>query len=356
MLSTKSIPAEQGLSQPGFVLGIVGGLRNWFVSAVCGTTVAGGRADTQSARGRHRAPAELPADRGFTLIELLVVIAIIGVLVGFLLPAVQQAREAARRSSCSNNLKQIGLALHGYHDANKELPLASVELEDGLSWDGLSWQVFILPFMEEDARFQSFDFGEKYSDSDNSMNKSLTATRPPNSFLCPSGTDIMSNLSADLTNGYYTTHYLGSMGPTGQNVEAGTTYSEQSTSNGGFGRQGIFFWAKSRKFREVTDGLSNTIAIGENSWTARNGKSPQRRAWTRGGRAGYWMASCRNFQQPINSDYTAQFNDHSMGSDHPGGAQFGFVDGSVRLLVDTIEFGVYKATASMNGGETNVAE
>jgi prepilin-type processing-associated H-X9-DG protein len=148
------------------------------------------------------------------------------------------------------------------------------------------------------------------------------------------------------------------MGPTGQNVEAGTTYSEQSTagSYGGFGRQGIFFWAKSRKFREVTDGLSNTIAIGENSWTARTGKSPQRRAWTRGGRAGAWMASCKNFQQPINSDYTAQFNDHSMGSDHPGGAQFGFVDGSVRLLVDTIEFGVYKATASMNGGETNVAE
>jgi prepilin-type N-terminal cleavage/methylation domain-containing protein/prepilin-type processing-associated H-X9-DG protein len=349
MLSTKSFPAEGGLAQPGFVLGIAGGLRNCFPPAVRSTAVSGGRIHTQPTRGRPRASVKLSADRGFTLIELLVVIAIIGVLVGLLLPAVQQAREAARRSSCSNNLKQIGLALHGYNDANKELPLSSVELQDGLSW-----QVFILPFMEEDARFQRFDFNGNFRRDP--PNKGLTATRPPNPLLCPSGTDILSNHSSELSDGYYTTHYLGSMGPTGQNVEAGTTYSEQSTSNGGFGRQGIFFWAKSRKFREVTDGLSNTIAIGENSWTARNGKSPQRRAWTRGGRAGYWMASCKNFQQPINSDYTAQFNDHSMGSDHPGGAQFGFVDGSVRLLVDTIEFGVYKATASMNGGETNVAE
>ena len=115
--------------------------------------------------------------RGFTLIELLVVIAIIGVLVGLLLPAVQQAREAARRSSCSNNLKQLGIALHNYYDARKELPRyqfdgnpttgeSSATINGGTSWNswrGHSLWSQILPFTEEQTTFDSIDFNVWYS-------------------------------------------------------------------------------------------------------------------------------------------------------------------------------------------------
>src|SRR5262245_46188100 len=89
--------------------------------------------------------------RGFTLVELLVVIAIIGILMALLLPAVQGVRESARRTQCTNNLKQIGLGVHNYHDAFKKLPNAYSEKT------GLSWQVYILPYIEQAARFEKFD-------------------------------------------------------------------------------------------------------------------------------------------------------------------------------------------------------
>src|SRR5512135_122792 len=103
--------------------------------------------------------------RGFTLIELLVVIAVIGILVALLLPAVQAAREAARRMQCSNNLKQIGLALHNYHDANKKFPFGS---RGGSSWaqtgikDGTNWRVSILPYLEQTALYSKLNFGGSF--------------------------------------------------------------------------------------------------------------------------------------------------------------------------------------------------
>jgi len=278
------------------------------------------------------------------LVELLVVIAIIGILVALLLPAIQAAREAARRTECNNNIKQICLALHNYHDTYRALPMASAPLRDGLSW-----HVFILPFIEQNSLYQGFDFSKNYYTA---PNLALLQAAPMDAFLCPSGTKIRADNDAS----HFTTHYYGSMGPTGQNVETGANYKEHATSNGGFGKQGIFYWNASRRLRDVLDGTSNTIGIGEISWTDRNGKNTAYRAWTRGGRKDYWMASCKNIQRPINADDTTVFNDHSMGSNHPGGAQFGLVDGSVRFLSDTIDFGVYKATASMDGGEVNVLE
>ena len=104
---------------------------------------------------------------GFTLIELLVVIAIIAILVALLLPAVQQAREAARRTQCKNNLKQIGIALHSYHDVYKTFPPAYIPDEDGKPMH--SWRVLILPFIEQQALYEQYDFNEPWDGPNNSQ-------------------------------------------------------------------------------------------------------------------------------------------------------------------------------------------
>jgi type II secretory pathway pseudopilin PulG len=273
-------------------------------------------------------------------VELLVVIAIIGILVALLLPAIQAAREAARRTECSNKIKQICVALHNYHDTHRALPIGASNRTQGLSW-----HVAILPFIEEDAAYQEFNLNERF---DSGTNRPLTR-REMDAWLCPSGTEI----TADDNNSDFTTHYYGSMGPTGTNPETGTNYKENTSGpHGGWGQQGIFYWNRSRRLRDVLDGTSNTIGIGEISWTDRYGKNTRYRAWTRGGQSGQYMAPCKNFHHPINADYTALFNDMSMGSNHPGGAQFGLVDGSVRFVSDAIDFAAYLAAASMDGRES----
>src|SRR6476661_8060061 len=118
--------------------------------------------------------------RGFTLIELLVVIAIIAVLVALLLPAVQQAREAARRSQCKNNLKQIGLALHNYHDVNGCFPPAYIADENGKPMH--SWRVLILPYLDQAALHTEYNFSEPWDGPNNSR---LLARRPA-VYACPS--------------------------------------------------------------------------------------------------------------------------------------------------------------------------
>src|SRR6056297_4055498 len=124
--------------------------------------------------------------RGFTLIELLVVIAIIAVLVALLLPAVQQAREAARRSSCKNNLKQLGLALHNYHDTHGMFPI-----NWGTGYDGttnptssiqFSWMTYILPYIEESALYDTINFNEALDDPNNNA----AASTVIDTYLCPS--------------------------------------------------------------------------------------------------------------------------------------------------------------------------
>jgi len=276
---------------------------------------------------------------GFTLVELLVVIAIIGILVALLLPAIQAAREAARRSECSNKIKQIAVALHNYHDTHGGLPMGAANLTEGLSW-----HVAVLPFMEQDSVYQEFNSGVRHDQAPNAAMRTLEMK----AFLCPSGTEVRADDNAS----YFTMHYYGSMGPTGINPDTGTAYRENTAgTHGGWGQQGIFTWNASRKFRDVLDGTSNTIGIGEISWTDRNGNATRYRVWTRGGQSGSLMAPCKNFHHPINADYTALFNDMSMGSNHPGGAQFGLVDGSVRFVSDAIDFNAYLAAASMDGGE-----
>ncbi len=282
--------------------------------------------------------------RGFTLVELLVVIAIIGVLVALLLPAVQAAREAARRSSCTNNLKQLGLALHNHHDTYGYFPVGATTVGNGLSL-----HVALLPFMEQQNLYDRFNQAEAFTTS---TNRPLTQ-QPVDGFLCPSGTE----LKADDNGSDNTTHYYGVMGPTGANATTGTNYKENTAgSHGGWALQGAFAWNEKLGFKHLTDGTSSTMVFGEISWGDRDGNDTRYRAWARGGAHNQYMAPAKNVAQAINADYTALFNDMSFGSNHPGGAQFGYGDGSVHFIPETVDFAVYKATASRNGGEVQTAD
>lgn len=288
--------------------------------------------------------------RGFTLIELLVVIAIIAILIALLLPAVQQAREAARRTQCKNNLKQFGLALHNYHDTFNTFPMGCTRITQGLSW-----HVAILPQMEQTALFGQFAFegngsGTSADRFDSSVNRPLTRQPSPVMFRCPSGTEERADDNAN----DYTTHYYGVMGPTGTNPQSGVAYKENTSGpHGGFSREGMFNFGEGRKMRDILDGTSNTIVVGEISWTDRNGNPTRYRAWTRGGQSNQFMAPAKNVAQQINADYTALFNDMSFGSNHTGGAQFLFGDGTVSFISENVDYNLLLSTASIAGGEAD---
>lgn len=196
--------------------------------------------------------------RAFTLIELLVVIAIIAILIALLLPAVQQAREAARRSSCRNNLKQIGLALHNYHDAHRSFPAG------GFGKFSFSWWVAILPHLEQSAmtnRLVTVDWAG-YSGG---PNRSMLENWAPNILWCPSS-PLPKFCVRD--NVFATSCYIGISGasasatssndPTGQN--------RCVSNNVGYAcENGILVANASVKLRDITDGASNTIMVGEQS-------------------------------------------------------------------------------------------
>ncbi|UUO08488.1 DUF1559 domain-containing protein [Blastopirellula sp. J2-11] len=281
---------------------------------------------------------------GFTLVELLVVIAIIGVLIALLLPAVQQAREAARRSSCTNKMKQLGLALHNYHDTFGAFPYGC---RSGSSF--VSWHVPILPFIEQLNLYEQFDTTKSYGSSPNAALREVKV----DAYFCPSGTEERADDNTD----FYTAHYYGVMGPTGDIPgTTSSTYPEQPSENpsfGGFSKAGMWFMGEVRRLRDVVDGTSNTLFLGEMSWSDRNGKQTKYREWTRGGRdtSDGWMIPCKNVAFPINSDQVSIFNDMSFGSNHPGGCLFTLGDASVRFVPETVDFDSYLSTASMNGGE-----
>jgi prepilin-type N-terminal cleavage/methylation domain-containing protein/prepilin-type processing-associated H-X9-DG protein len=309
---------------------------------------------------------------GFTLIELLVVIAIIAILIGLLLPAVQKVREAAARMSCSNKLKQIGLAAHNYHDALGQLPPAY----DART--GLSWHVQILPYIELDNLYRQFDL------TNASISHGIVGRNNPNglvkvaAYQCPScplqeqafGAPNNTNGNSDRIPATAAgapaaiPHYYGINGPRGTNPTTGTAYPTGTALHEGVpaATSGMFQRDGKIQLTAVTDGTSNTMMVAEMSWVQPT-FGTRYRTWVRGGEeyAGVvagrpsFVVSGRNLQNPINSILTtnliAPYNDMPFGSMHSGGMNACFGDGSVRFMKQSIAMATYRSLGSRNGGE-----
>jgi prepilin-type N-terminal cleavage/methylation domain-containing protein/prepilin-type processing-associated H-X9-DG protein len=339
-----------------------------------------------------------PRRRGFTLIELLVVIAIIAVLIALLLPAVQSAREAARRAQCVNNLKQIGLALHNYHQAIGSFPMGATVAPvsapgDADGWSAWSAHALMLPYMEQTPIYNSINFSwacERYQTTGWYINSTGYNTKI-NSFLCPSdGNAGKSNINS----------YDGSMGTTTIN------YNEQST--------GLFTFHNVYGISDVTDGTSNTIAfaealVGDSDGVLKRGNSTgnsgggggqagnkqdasgmltqiqadivQCTTWFNdpgarvGGRGAHWgqgingatmfntvippngggqikwgacrMDCCANSQHAHYTNAT---------SNHSGGVNVALADGSVRFIKDSIAYPTWWALGTRANGEVLSAD
>jgi prepilin-type N-terminal cleavage/methylation domain-containing protein/prepilin-type processing-associated H-X9-DG protein len=307
--------------------------------------------------------------KAFTLIELLVVVAIIGVLLGLLLPAVQKVRESAARASCENNLRQIGLALHDYHDANQSFPACPAYSP----YAGVSWHCLILPYVEQENLAVQVDRTKTAYKTQTSLslpNQPLGGHRI-SVYLCPSATsEYSSNLgdSPDTKNKAYTTHYVGNAGPVGTNSATGTSYNVNTVSanQGGLAADGVLPFipsvttsatpipaASGVRLTSVTDGTSNTLMVFEVSWSGLDAASY--RSWVRGFAWDNDSTCSKNVANAMNvQKYTTAgtFNNISMGSNHTGGCNVLMTDGSVNFLSNNIDLNtVLLPMASRNGSE-----
>lgn len=323
--------------------------------------------------------------RGFTLVELLVVIAIIGVLVGLLLPAVQAAREAARRTDCLNRLKQAGLACITFHDAQNHLPSASNDAQ-------LSWIAQILPYVEQQNLKSIIDPEVPWSHPNNRIATETTLEI----MRCPTlGSEAPAFLGGGTSNPVATSqaldsslraHYVGIMGAKGHrgtydpnnpilvcppgtfDTYPDSTYTignksecsrEASTGTGAWADNGLIYPGSAISFREVTDGTSNTMMVGEVSWL---GSGPTR-TWIVGSSdfTNRYIYNSKNVAHPLGvayrdgtSDTASGYwnSDTSLGSEHSGGANICFADGSVRFLTEDVDLrGVLLALASRQSEE-----
>lgn len=295
--------------------------------------------------------------RGFTLIELLVVIAIIGVLIALLLPAVQQAREAARRTQCRNNLHQMGIALHNYADAHQCFPSGYIAGSSTITdtTPGWGWGALILPQLDQTALFNSINFRLPMEDP----SQAIALKTYLNVYICPS--DITSggpfNITSDAANTVVVTQvtpssYIGNVGNDDSEVDVPTW-------------NGVLFRNSRVRFAEITDGPSNTIIVGERTWTQTKG------TWAGAPQGGLTRAGDKNnfpnVTEPASflilghTHWINIKNDPDGGMDdyaslHYGGAHFLFGDGSVKFLKDVTTEGGYEdlfqALGTRNGGET----
>ncbi|WP_437187569.1 DUF1559 domain-containing protein [Planctomicrobium sp. SH668] len=295
---------------------------------------------------------------GFTLIELLVVIAIIAVLIALLLPAVQQAREAARRSQCKNNLKQIGLALHNYHDTFNALPigftdtnLANVHAatKDG----GWSWRSMILPQLEQSTLFNQFDFNaHPFGQLPAEAGNTIVSRTPLAVFSCPSdpkptarktGNTAPGSTSTGngVVEGIATASYVGNAGPF-HHILCEDTSPAPTNPVRNVGPFGVNI---SKNFRVVTDGLSNTFFAGETTVLASANNLLYGALTNNGG------ANCTNVAEhtpggfdglrtalrKLNPPASVGQPWRAFHSAHVGGANFLMGDGSVRFISENID-------------------
>lgn len=295
--------------------------------------------------------------RGFTLIELLVVIAIIAILIALLLPAVQQAREAARRTQCKNNLKQIGLAMHNYHDVHNGLPVAQFSC----CWG--TWLVGIMPYIDQANQYNRYEFNRKYGiPVDNARyghaaNLPVTTTRFA-AYSCPS--DTPNSPFSGITNHNYAVNF------------GNTGYAQQSTLNGvtfgeaPFRLSDYLAPARNRKFRDITDGLTSTFLVAE----VLQGQGNDLRGFAWWGDASqfttylppnsslpdriYSSYYCNNLPDrnlPCAASTTSEPTMFAARSRHVGGVQVTMGDGSSRFISENIDIDLYRGLSTAQGSE-----
>ena len=293
--------------------------------------------------------------RGFTLIELLVVIAIIAILIALLLPAVQQAREAARRTQCKNNLKQLALGMHNYHDVYNRFPIGHqfTGLRDGNpnngpGGSGFAWQAFLLPYVDQAPLYNQFVFEVALMETGNPIaeNNGLLAGTALPFTRCPTDTAPPTlYYRGSYTHGYEAglSSYAGNAGSfhnsLGTRARAGNA--------GQFRRNGVMGRDSNWGIRDISDGSSNTIAIGERTFELLPGDqiNRDRTHWAGAihgnnpyaqGRTSFVLM---NGTYPINPPEIGRWGSietaaHSL---HEGGAQFAFADGSVHFISENIQ-------------------
>ena len=299
--------------------------------------------------------------KGFTLIELLVVIAIIAILVALLLPAVQHAREAARRTSCKNNLKQLTLALHNYHDTHNTFPPGYVHRfgsgaqgSPQANHAGMAWGAMLLPQLEQKNLYQRINAGIPIWDAANQRPREVHLPM----FLCPtdryslvSNRFVVRDPNASPVEQYAAASYAANWGPATDAVNLDATPEES---------QGVFYRNSAIGISDILDGASQTLVFGERT----NGPIPG--SETAGGHSVFentWVAAVRDIDDPEDDHghmvlFETQFLPNQNGGDdkgvsapHFGSSQFAFADGSVHSFDNQIERSVYDALATRAGRE-----
>jgi len=294
--------------------------------------------------------------RAFTLIELLVVIAIIGVLVALLLPAVQQAREAARRTQCKNNLRQLGLALHNYHDSFLCFPSAwigvTTPMADPEGESGFGWGSMVLPFVEQNNLFSQFNFALPMDDFGGvPSNRSLLNQRL-SVFQCPSDPkpdtfllDDRDGFAVELA----TANYAAAFGTVEVDECENAPGTPPVTSAGQCVSDGMFYHNSRVQIRDVIDGTSNTVMVGERTtFTEPDGTKFY----------GTWSGALPEVEEAParivshSSHGPNQFiHPEDWSSSHEGGVHFMLGDGHVRFISENIDTPTFQALATRAGGE-----
>jgi prepilin-type N-terminal cleavage/methylation domain-containing protein/prepilin-type processing-associated H-X9-DG protein len=286
--------------------------------------------------------------RAFTLIELLVVIAIIAILIALLLPAVQQAREAARRSQCQDHLKQIGIALHNYHEIHQTLPSGWIGVNtsgqpDVNTGSGWGWAAMLLPMLDQKSLYGQCDFHVSVDDAKNAKSRAGVL----GVFRCPSDSsedqwDIEDEANpGTVLAALPSANYVASFGT--RELEDCETLAVGSACRS----DGVFFHNSSVRFRDLRDGTSNTFIVGER-------KTDESLGWH-----STWVGVVPNGEERYArvlavADHTpndpdTHFDDFS--SHHAGGVHFLFADGRVRFMTQSIDKGTFQGLATRAGNE-----